>query len=413
MAGMNGSTPVREAILGAAPAFYGAMTQFAERLVQTPSMPGEEGDIADIVAETMRSLQYDDVWRDGAGNIIGVLRGTASGPTVQFNAHLDHVSPGAHTLWARPPYGGVIEKDILYGRGASDVKGALASQVFLVPVLRGAGLRPAGDVYVTGVVLEEVGGFGSEYLAKEMPTTYAVLAEATNNQICRGHRGRTFVRVTFTGLSVHASAPERGGNPHFAAARFLLGLRDLPMVTHPTFGASSVAPTLIETDQTSGNVTPGTVSLFLDWRNVPTEGVNEIFSGLEPILRAAEADAPGVTGTMEAVGRPVQSYTGLSATMPPTRGFETKEEDPVLLAAHKCLEHVLDRPVDIGTWTFATDGGHLAHHGITTIGFAPGEERFAHTIHDQVDLGKMREALAGNAALALALTSLESPRNPV
>ncbi len=406
------SAPAREAILGVAPAFHDAMVGFAQRLVQTPSMPGEEREVADIVAEAMRSLGYDDVWRDGAGNIIGVLRGTGSGPTVQFNAHLDHVSPGDHSLWSRPPHGGVIENDILYGRGASDVKGALASQLFLVPVLQRAGLRPAGDVYVTGVVLEEVGGFGSEYLAKEMPTTYAVLAEATNNQICRGHRGRTLVKITFTGLSVHASAPERGRNPHFAAARFLLGIRDLPMVTHPTFGSSSAAPTLIETDQSSGNVTPGTIALYLDWRNVPGESVDDILGCLEPILRSVEADVPGVKGTMEAVGRPVRSYTGLSATMPPTRGFETPPDDPALLAAHQCLEHVLGRPVDIGTWIFATDGGHLAHHGITTIGFAPGEERFAHTIHDQIDLKKMREALVGNAALALALTALDPAGSP-
>lgn len=412
MVGKNASNPKREVFLGAASEFYDEMTRFAQRLVQTPSMPGEEREIADIVAEAMRSLGYDDVWRDPAGNIIGLLRGTNSGPTVQFNAHLDHVSPGDHALWSRPPYGGVIENDILYGRGASDVKGAFASQVFLVPVLKHAGLRPAGDVYVTGVVLEEVGGFGSEYLAKEMPTTYAVLAEATNNQICRGHRGRALMKITFTGLSTHASAPERGRNPHFAAARFLLAIQDLPMVAHPTFGGSNVAPTLIATDQTSGNVTPGTVSLYLDWRNVPTESVDDICSRLEPILRAAEADVPGVTGTLEAVGRPVQSYTGLSATMPPTRGFETEADEPALLSAQDCLQHVLGRRVDVGTWTFATDGGHLAHHGITTIGFAPGEERFAHTIHDQVDLGKMREALVGNAALALALTALDPAEIP-
>ncbi len=406
------SMPTREAILAAASEFHDAMAQFAQRLVQTPSMPGEEREIADIVADAMRSLEYDDVWRDGAGNVIGALRGTGSGPTVQFNAHLDHVSPGDHALWERPPFAGVIENDVLYGRGASDVKGAMASQLFLVPVLQRVGFRPMGDVFVTGVVLEEVGGFGSEYLAKEMPTTYAVLAEATNNQLCRGHRGRVLVKIVFTGLSVHASAPERGRNPHFAAARFVLGLQDVPMVSHPTFGASSVAPTLIETDQSSGNVTPGTVSLYLDWRNVPTEGVDEIFRRLEPILRAAEAAAPGISGTIEAVGRPVRSYTGLSATMPPTRGFVTQPDDPALLAAHQCLEQVLSRPVDIGTWTFATDGGHLAHHGITTIGFAPGEERFAHTIHDQIDLKKMREALAGNAALALALTALDPAGTP-
>ena len=384
-----------------------AMIAFAQTLIQTPSLPGEEREIAELTVAEMKRLGYDDVWTDKVGNVIGVLRGSAAGPSVQFNAHLDHVAPGDPALWSRPPFGGVIEDGILYGRGASDVKGAMATQVYLVPVIKQARLRPTGDVYVVGVVLEEVGGFGSLNLAQEVPTDIAVLAEATNNGLRRGHRGRTFVRVAFTGLSTHASAPERGRNPHYAAARFLLRLEQLPMLRHETFGGSTVAPTLVGCDQTSGNVTPGTIEVFLDWRNVPGETHEQVIERLTPLARAVEAEVEGVTVAVEVVGRPVRSYTGLETTLPATNGYETPADDPVLLAAQRSLETTLGRPIEIGTWTFATDGGHLAAHGITTIGFAPGEERFAHTIHDQVDLAKMREALLGNAALALDLTAGE------
>jgi putative selenium metabolism hydrolase len=383
-----------------------AMIAFAQRAIRTPSPSGDERAVAELTADEMRSLGYDDVWTDRAGNVVGAIRGGASGPSVQFNAHLDHVSPGNERLWSRPPYGGVIDGGILYGRGASDVKGAMATQVHLAPVLRAAGRRPTGDVYVVGVVLEEVGGFGSRLLAEEMPTDLAVLAEATDNQLCRGHRGRTFLRVTFTGLSTHASAPERGRNPHFAAARFLLGVERLAMVSDPTFGGSSVAPTLSETDQTSGNVTPGSVSVYLDWRNVPGEDEAAILRKLAPLVGAAAGAVDGVTGELAAVGRPVTTYTGLSDTMPPTRGYAVGADDPAVVVARETLGAALGRPVTVGTWTFATDGGHLAHHGITTIGFAPGEERHAHTIHDQVSLAKMEEALLGNAALALGLTAM-------
>jgi putative selenium metabolism hydrolase len=401
------STPAAErlpALRAATEQFAARMIGFAQRLVQTPSLPGEEREIAELTVGELRVLGYDDVWIDRAGNAIGVLRGTGGGPSVQFNAHLDHVSPGDHALWPRPPFGGIVEDGVLYGRGASDVKGAMATQVYLVPVLKEAGLRPTGDVYVVGVVLEEVGGYGSAVLAREAPTDVAVLAEATNNGLRRGHRGRTFVQVRFTGLSVHASAPERGHNPHYAAARFLLRLESLPMVKDATFGGSSVAPTLIETDQTSGNVTPGTIDLYLDWRNVPGESAERILAKLAPLARAVEAEVAGISIGLDVVGRPVRTYTGLEAELPATRGFETPADHPVLLRAKDSLEATLGRPVEVGTWTFATDGGHLDHHGITTIGFAPGEERFAHTIHDQVDLAKMREALLGNAALALDLT---------
>lgn len=401
------STDLRtEALRAATDDHKTPMVAYAQRLIQTPSLPGEERDVADLTVAEMERLGYDDVWTDRAGNVIGVIRGTDGGPTVQFNAHIDHVSPGDHALWSRPPFSGIVEDGILYGRGASDVKGAMATQVYLAPVLKEAGFVPAGDVYVVGVVLEEVGGLGSEILAKEMPTDFAVLAEATNNGLRRGHRGRTFLRVTFTGLSVHASAPERGHNPHYAAARFLLALEHLPMVPHATFSGSSVAPTLMGTDQVSGNVTPGTVDLYLDWRNVPGESHEAIVTKLNPLVREAAAGVDGVHGAVEVVGRPVTSYTGISAEMPPTNGYETPADHPLVLGAQASLQATLGRPVDIGTWTFATDGGHLSKHGITTIGFAPGEEHFAHTIHDQCDVAKMHEALLGNAALALDLTRM-------
>jgi putative selenium metabolism hydrolase len=383
------------------------MIDFGRRLIQTPSLPGEERAIAELTANEMKRLGYDDVWTDRVGNVIGVARGSRSGSSVQFNAHFDHVDIGDPGLWPDPPFDAVIKDDTLYGRGASDVKGAMATQVYLVPVLRELGWRTDGDVYVVGVVLEEVGGLGSQVIAAEMPTNSAVLAEATNNQLRRGHRGRALVKVAFTGVSAHASAPDRARNPHYAAARFLVRVENLPMVEQGVFGRSTAAPTLIESDQSSSNVTPATIAVYLDWRNVPSETTDEIVARVSALANDVAAQAEGITTTVDIVGREVTSYTGVSGVMPPTFAFETASDHPVLTRSQEALEATLGRSVSVGTWTFATDGGHLAKQGITTIGFAPGEERFAHTIHDQVSLTKMNEALVGNVALATALSSAE------
>lgn len=382
------------------------MVALAQRLIQTQSAPGEEAQISELVLAEMRRTGYDDAWRDDAGNIIGVLRGDGDGSRVQFNTHLDHVSAGDPALWARPPFAGIIADGVLYGRGASDIKAAMAAQVALVPVLRSARLKPRGDVYVVAVVLEEVGGLGSRYLAETLPTDIAVIGEATNNELRRGHRGRVFVDVSFTGLSTHASAPERGRNPHYAAARFLLKIENLAMKPHPTFGGSTMAPTWYETDQTSGNVTPGTVSVFLDWRNVPGESESDVLARIEPIAKDVEREVEGITAAVSVVGRPVETYTGLRDTMPSTLPFETAADHPALTTARAVLEVAFKREIRVGTWTFATDGGHLHQHGVTTLGFGPSEERFAHTIHDQVSVEQLHEALFGNAVLAVALSAI-------
>ena len=59
---------------------------FLQRLIRTRSMPGQEGDIADLVASEMESLGYDEVTRDAAGNVIGLVRGRGDAPSVMFNS---------------------------------------------------------------------------------------------------------------------------------------------------------------------------------------------------------------------------------------------------------------------------------------------------------------------------------------
>jgi acetylornithine deacetylase/succinyl-diaminopimelate desuccinylase-like protein len=88
-----------------------------------------------------------------------------------------------------------------------------------------------------------------------------VIGEPSGNRVKRGHRGRTELVVRAQGRSAHASAPDRGLNPLATIARFILGLQHLEMTRDPDLGGSTVAPTLIRTDQTSPNVIPSEVEL--------------------------------------------------------------------------------------------------------------------------------------------------------
>jgi len=152
--------------------------------------------------------------------------------------------------------GGLVRDGQVWGRGATDIKGPLACQVHAMGLLKAADLRPRGDVYVVCVVMEEVGGLGTRYLAEHLRTDCAVVGEPSANSLMRGHRGRVEVLVEVQGRSCHASMPARGVNPHYALASFIESIRHLPMAQSATFGASSMAPTLYLTDQTSANVIP-------------------------------------------------------------------------------------------------------------------------------------------------------------
>lgn len=380
------------------------LVSFCSRLIQTRSMPGEEGEIARVVQGEMRGLRYDDVWQDSVGNVIGVLRGTAGGPSVMFNTHLDHVSAGDERGWPFPPFEGRVHDGAVWGRGAMDIKGPTASQVYGAALLRAAGLSPAGDVYVVGAVQEEVGGLGSIELARTIPTDSAVIGEATNNELRRGHRGRIELIVRIEGRSCHASMPERGINPHYSLAGFLSGLQAVQPVENAFLGRETFAPTLISTDQTSSNVVPGELRLHIDWRTVPEQGPEAIRSELQRVLDAALVD--GATGSVEVKEEHLRTYTGEERDVPAAfPSFVLEEDHPVLRSASEALKTAFGRDVPVGRWEFATDGGHLMAAGVPCIGFGPGDETLAHTNQERVSIEQLRDAALGYGALALSLTS--------
>ncbi len=380
------------------------LVAFCQKLIQTRSMPGEEANAARAVQQEMKALGYDDVWQDEVGNAIGVLRGTGSGPSVMLNTHLDHVSAGAESGWPFPPFEGRIHEGAVWGRGAMDIKGPTAAQVYGAALLKAAGLPVRGDVYVAAAVQEEVGGLGSIELACTTRTDSAVIGEATNNELRRGHRGRIELITRIGGRSAHASMPERGINPHYSLARFLLGLENISLSEDPFLGRETFVPTLLFTDQTSSNVVPGEVRLHIDWRTVPQRGPDEIRAELQRLLD--ESLVHGASGAVTVKEEHLHTHTGAERDVPAAfPSFVLQEDDPLLLASRSALSEALGREVPVRRWEFATDGGHLMAAGIPCIGFGPGDEALAHTNQERVPIAQLTEAALGNAALALRLTT--------
>ena len=375
------------------------MVAFAQEVVRVPSLPGHEAEVARIFQGEMERLGYDRVWIDEAGNVIGQLAG-AGGPPLMFNGHMDHVDPGDPALWRHPPYGGEIHDGQLWGRATVDMKGALAAMVYAGGLLKALDLTPPGDLYVTAVVQEEVGGLGARHLVETLPLKHVVVGEASANQLRRGHRGRAEFRLRLQGRSVHASMPDLGINPHYSLARFLEGLKALPMASHPEYGESTVAPTLVESEPQSANMTPSAIHLTLDWRNVPGEGMSRIATKLETLL--ARCLEPGCKGEIEPGSKAMVSYTGLSMEYPDSfASFTTPADHPWLSEVQAALASALGRPIEVGTWRFATDGGHFAEAGATVIGFGPGDDAIVHTVEERLPLDQLIESVVGYMVLAL------------
>lgn len=392
----------QQALSAAAAEYEARMVSFCSRLIQTPSLPGQEGDAAALIQEEMRTLGYDDVWTDAVGNVIGAIRGSG-GKSLMLNTHMDHVDAGDPSGWPFPPFEGRVHDGQVWGRGAMDIKGPTTAQVYGAALLRAAGLTPPGDVYVVGAVQEELGGLGSVELGRTLRVDRAVVGEASSNTIRRGHRGRIELIARVHGRSCHASMPDQGINPLYSLGELLTRLQDVETMEDPFLGRDTLVPTLVYTDQSSANVVPGQASLHIDWRMVPQHDVEQIRASLDRLLQASLRG--GATGSVSLKQIHLRTYTGEERDIPAAfPSFVLEESDPLVQDAKRALEEAFGHPVEVKQWDFATDAGHLNAAGIPAIGFGPGDEALAHTNQERISTAELSEAMRGYAALALSLT---------
>jgi succinyl-diaminopimelate desuccinylase len=373
---------------------FDAAIRFARDLIRIPSLPGQEGDLAARVLEEYKALGFDDVWSDEVGNCIARVRGKGNAPAVMLSSHLDAVDVGDATAWEYGPFDGTVADGFLHGRGAMDIKGPLAIQTHVAAYFLDH--RIDSDVIVAHTVLEERGGWGMEFLMQQRAVSpgAVIIGEATAGDLCIGHRGRAEIIIEVQGVAAHASAPERARNPIELLPAVLPVLHRFAgsLPSDKVLGRSTIAPTALETLPRSRNVIPDRVRIVVDWRVLPGVTPDGAVAQLRDLIAKEIAAPDGYQIDVRLSTEPQHTYTGRDRERRMfTPGFLIEAAHPVVRAAATVVEQKTGRTPELRPWTFATDGGHACGvHGIPCIGYAPGEERFAHTNRERLELESAR-----------------------
>ena len=205
------------------------LVRWLQELIRIPSVTRNEAAAAGYVEEELRALGYrpnvekDNVWFE-----------TGEGPAcLLLNSHLDTVELGKG--WTRDPFGGLLEGDKVYGRGASDCKGNIAAMLEIARLAKGRTLgKRLLFTFTTG---EEFGTTlpekGSYLLAQHLRADKALVLEPQFDvkerrlNIIHGCRGIENVKVEVKGKGAHTGYPERGINAVSRAAKILSEIEKL------------------------------------------------------------------------------------------------------------------------------------------------------------------------------------------
>ena len=158
------------------------LVDICRQLIQIPSLSGDEGVLVNKLKDIYDEIGFDEVFIDEYGSIIACIKGENPGPKVLFDAHIDTVPVTDPSKWKHSPFGAEIEGGKIYGRGTSDMKGALSAMIVAVrSFLRKFKKNFNGEIYISGVVHEECfEGVAARKISQRVNPDIVIIGEASN-----------------------------------------------------------------------------------------------------------------------------------------------------------------------------------------------------------------------------------------
>lgn len=384
-----------------------SMLDFASRLVATSSVSLDEGKVADLVEEEMKTLGYDRVIRDDAGNVVGVLYGREASPTLLLNCHMDTVPLGADDVWTDKPLSGKIADGWLHGIGSADCKGGLAAQVYAGALLKRSLLPLKGNLVAAATVAEENGrSIGvRELLAKTLPEmdlapTWAVLGEPTGAGLYYGHDGWAEFEINI-----------EGANPFQVDDAAQAVLNDLDRGNgHVSRGEPTVQEVHAPRFENANGTRRATIRMAR--RLQPADRVDEVVGEIAHSATAVSRPMGAVAVAVKVRQEPQRLYSGTTTMVKHvTHAWAIDPFCPLMerarqsLAAAGCGEK--PGKWELGRLGMGTAGGVMLNaFDLPVIGYGPGLEAQAHAVNEAVETDKLVEVTFGTACIAHGLIGI-------
>lgn len=351
--------------------------------------PGGELEIALLVHEQLLELGIEselDEFLPGRANVLGRIRGSGEKAAFVLSSHMDTVPVGT-VPWKRPPFSGAIEGDRLYGRGATDMKSALASMIAAAGSLSKKAHLLKGDVILAFTVGESANLLGArrfieQGLQKEIGAF--LCGEPSDLDVIIVEKAALWLRATATGRLGHVSG-HAGINAIDLIQEFLgrLAAIRLDCPPHPLLDGPTIRVGRIE-GGSAVNLTPDNCIVDFDIRLPPA--VDHLL-----IVEQVQGIAP------ENVAINILDFKPAVESLP--------EDDFVKLCTEVCSRHRAE-PTKVKGVSYYSDGTVLLE-GLS-VPFAiigPGELGLSGQPDESVSIDNVQKAVEIYEDLAMAWLS--------
>lgn len=418
------------AILSAIDDRRAALIGLAQDLIRIPTLnpPGlQYRDICDYLAARLMAQGWtvELIRATGAPgdsdtyprwNMVARVESGRPGDCVHFNSHHDVVEVGHG--WTRDPFGGALEGDRIYGRGACDMKGGLAASVIAAEAFLAATPDWRGSIEISATADEESGGYGGVaylaergYFAPEKVQHVIIPEPLHKDRICLGHRGVWWAEVETHGRIAHGSMPFLGDSAirHMGAV-----LEEIEHHLYPLLATRTTAMPVVPLQARQSTLNINSIHggepeppegytglpapcvadrcrIILDRRFLIEEAVDEVKAELRAVLDRVQGRRPGFAYTIRDLFE-----------VQPT---QTSRDAPIVRSTAAAIERVLGQVADYVVSPGTYDQKHIDRIGRlkNCIAYGPGLLHLAHQPDEWVGVQDMADSAK---VMALVLQDL-------
>ena len=370
-------------------------------LVQIPSLLGDEAPVQHWVANHLRVSgletgiwDLDDSVKSlpnagdsgvpfaGRPNVTAVRSGGSTGRSLILNGHVDVVSPDPVDAWSYDPWSAEIVGNLMFGRGANDMKCGVGLNLFLARLMSELNIGLGGDLKIHSVIEEECTGNGSLAASKRDRADAVIVTEPDFSSVTVAHLGVMWFQIHVTGKSAHAGWAWQGVNAIVKAVPVIQALQDLDFSlntkVHPVWEGIHHPINLNIGVINGGNwpsTVPGACELHCRGSFFPDMTIQELRRAIEQAIAQATGGDEWLAGHP-----PTITFDGFQ-----TEGVILDEDVPFLKVLEDAHNSVISTPLQKRVATAVNDMRYYIFEGMpaTCYGASGGN---AHAADEWLDL---------------------------
>lgn len=367
------------------------VVQLTQQLIRIPShkyTENRESDIAEFIFKYCTDNGLETKMQEVEGprrNVMAILKGNGTGKTLIFNGHIDTVPPYEMTV---EPFSAEIVDGCVLGRGANDMKGAVACMITAMINIRNKGKILGGDIILTAAVGEEEKSDGTEKVVKMgIKADGAIVGEPSNYGYALGHRGLEWLEIKIEGKPAHGGIPEAGINAISKASKLIQKIETELMPTLNKRQNEWMGPSVMNFGLIRGGTQPSSVAdsciIQIDRRYLPGENVESVIKEYQDIIDGLKNEDPQFKAEISRMDSNMMEEFDHAPLI-------AQPDSAIAIAVHDVLMEFLDKEPNIEKRRGWTDAGVLSTYGkIPTVVTGPGDLKYSHAKDEKIPVADL------------------------